>query len=42
MSGKIPTNTSTNMDRQEGLVIDDNGDIAAAYANKIDGENAYE
>ena len=34
--------TSDKRSVQEGHMFSDDGDIAAAYANKLDGEDAYE
>ena len=43
MSDKIPVETASDKKSvREGHMFSDDGDVAAAYADKIDGENAYE
>lgn len=43
MTDKIPVeSTSDKRSVMEGQMFSDDGDVAAAYADKIDGENAYD
>lgn len=43
MADKTPIESSSDSrSLKEGQMFSDDGDVAAAYADKIDGENAYD